>query len=96
MLDSCTSDGHFDGDGNYTVFRLTKPEAVPDNEVAFSLSYQAGDFLSDLVCYPDLAENLTTRASGRQNISPYTDGDFGSTSLTDCTNATRAKLKLPY
>lgn len=96
VLDSCTASGYFDGDGNYTVFRLSPPEDVADVDVAFALSYAAGDFLSDLVPYADLAEGLTTRASGTPNISPATDGDFGSTSLADCDNPTRAKLKRAY
>jgi len=96
VLVSCTADRYFDGSGTMRVFRLTAPEAVADSDVAFTLDHSRGDFLSELIVYPDLAENLTSRAKGCPNGDPMTDGDFGSTSLTDCNNATRAKLKADF
>lgn len=93
VLDSSTSAMYFDGSGKLRVFQLTPPEDVDDADVDFELSYEAGDFLSDLIQIPDLAEGLTTQASGCQNGSPFTDGDFGSTSLADCPNTVRARLK---
>lgn len=96
VFESSTSWYRFDGAGTLRAFQLTAPEDVADADVDFELSYQRGDFLSDLICIPDLAENLTTQASGCPNGSPDTDGDFGSTNIADCPNNVRAKLKKKY
>lgn len=44
----------------------------------------------------DHAPGLTTKAGARFNHSKWTQGDFGSTSLTDCPNTVRALLTQDY
>lgn len=94
--DSYTGAGDFDGSGIYHCWELVAPEDQPDSAVAFELLYDAGDFLTELEPIDDLAEGLSSRACGRENIEPYADGDFSDTTLADCSNETRALLKKKY
>jgi|GEM_PF-5429640 len=80
-----------DGAGVLRFVRWVAPESVASGDRAGSLT--PSSMFGDMLVYPDFAENLATRMLGRKNYSPFTDGDFGATSLTNCPLATRAQLK---
>lgn len=79
--------------GKLSICRLRPPEN--ETTVAGTL-LTTTDLKGELVAYPDLAENLTSRLSGRQNESPYTDSDFSGVSEGDVPQPLRKLLQQPF
>lgn len=96
ILDSCTSARFGSADFLLRVLRMFKPEDVEDADLNWTLSRDAGDFLSELWPRPDYAENLTARAAGRRNVSPYAEGDYGTSTLAQVPAVTREQLKRDF
>lgn len=106
VLDSWGADLYLDRSGAIRVARLIDPVSVTplgtiDESVIVGIPATTGGIagsgqMSMINPAPDLAPGLTTTADARKNWTVYTDGDFGSTSLTDCPNAIRALLKKPF
>lgn len=94
LFDSSTSAGYGDELGDLRVLRMFKPEDVDDADIEGVLT--RSDVYGELIRYDDLAENLTARACGCKNQSPYTDGDFGTSTLSQVPAITRAQLKAEY
>lgn len=95
LILKCVCGDFYQGrDGKIHIFQLIAPESVSSGSITGSLTVT--DFSGYLEPWPDNAENLTTRINGMRNYNPYTDPDFGSTSLTDCPATVRARLKQDY
>lgn len=104
VLDSYCADLFIDRSGVIRIVRLVDPGTITSsgtlnddlilgpvasvNVAGVSLSAPDGM----IAMSPDPAFGLTTRMGARPNRSKYTQGDFGSTSLTDCPNSVRALL----
>ncbi len=109
VLDSYCADLFIDRSGVIRIVRLEDPGALvssgtidesvilgPVNANSVETGVQLSAPESMIAESNDLAPGLTTKFGNRRNWSPYTDGDFGSTSLTDCPNAVRAALKQTF
>ncbi len=106
MLDTWRSDIAVDRSGVIRTYRLVDPAGVSpvgtiDETVivgtAASHSLVSGASQPSMINVTrDLAPGLTTSYDCRKNWTVYTDGDFGSTDLTDCPNQIRALLKKPF
>jgi hypothetical protein len=94
ILDSCTSGRYGSPSFQLRVLRLFKPEDTADIDIAGTLT--RSDFLDELIQMPDYAENLTARAQGRRNHSPYSSGDFGQSTLQQVDAITREQLSRDY
>jgi len=94
LFDSCTSARYGAAEFKLRVLRLLKPEDVDDGDIAGVLT--RSDFLDELIQINDFAENLRASAYGRPNISPYTSGDFGPSTLAQVDAITREQLSRNY
>jgi hypothetical protein len=94
ILTSCTGARWGAADWKLRVLRLFKPEDVDDADIAGVLT--RSDMLTELTQRPDFAEGLSARAQGGRNYSPYTDADFGTSTLSQIPTITRAQLKSDY
>lgn len=94
LCNSCLVDIYNDDDGMFRAMRLFAPELVPIGEVKGTLRSVRGE----LVKYPDLAENLSSRASGCRNYDPmvFNDGDILFDPVTGVPMDVRAKLSATY
>lgn len=73
VLPSYCADYWSDADGVLRLARLIAPETVPDEDLAFDLSWSA--LSGALVVTPDLAPNLSRRMSYQPNAAPLSAGD---------------------
>lgn len=90
LLDSVFSCRYPDEFGNFRTGRLFAPEGVLVGNLAGSLTQT--DTCGEIICYPDMAENLTTKISGCKNYSPLNGSDYGSTTTSDTPLNVRAQL----
>jgi hypothetical protein len=109
-LDSHCADFYIDRSGVVQVFRLVDPGTVtssgtidesvilgPVNAGTIEQGATLGASQDSMIAVtPDNAPGLTTKMGARRNWSPYTQGDFGSTSLTDAPNSLRYALTSTY
>jgi hypothetical protein len=93
ILDSICACLYLGRDGKIRIFQLFAPEAAG---VTVKGSLGITDFQSELIRFPDNAENLTPRHAGARIISPYTDADFANVTQSQCSAAQRAVLKQDF
>jgi hypothetical protein len=93
LLDSICACLYLGRDGKIRIFQLFAPEAAG---VTVKGSLGITDFESELIRYPDNAENLTPRHAGARIISPCTDADFANITESQCSSAQRAILKQDF
>lgn len=94
LMNSVLSCRYNDELGKYRTARLFAPEGIADINLAGTLT--TTDVKGEIICYPDLAEMLTTRLSGCKNYNPLGGSDYGATTTSDTPLNVRAQLGADY